>query len=99
MTRMVLVLALFMVSTSSFSQRSDSPQVEHLTGAGVLPAGQGIGAMRFDNDPAALAGDLRLDNFLAMRAAFGAGIPTYLDDLSKETEAVVALLADGEATQ
>lgn len=37
MTRIVLVLALFMVSTSSFSQRSDSPQVEHLTGAGVLP--------------------------------------------------------------
>lgn len=38
MTRIVLVLALFMLSTSSFSQRSDSPQVEHLTGAGVLPA-------------------------------------------------------------
>jgi len=38
MTRIVLLLALFMVSTSSFSQRSDSPQVEHLTGAGVLPA-------------------------------------------------------------
>jgi len=38
MTRIVLVLALFMVSTSSISQGSDSPQVEHLTGAGVLPA-------------------------------------------------------------
>lgn len=38
MTRIVLVLALFMVSTISFSQRSDSPQVEHLTGVGMLPA-------------------------------------------------------------
>lgn len=34
---LLLILALLMASTNGFSQRADGLQVEHLTGAGVLP--------------------------------------------------------------
>jgi hypothetical protein len=54
-------------------------------------AGQVV-TSRFRNDPKELAGDVRLENFLAMRAAFGGGMPTYLDALEKETRSIIALL-------
>lgn len=51
-----------------------------------------IAPSRFRNDLHAMTDDLRLDNFLAMRAAFGAGIPTYLDEFTERTRAVILLL-------
>ncbi|MEQ9314753.1 MAG: hypothetical protein RLN72_02815, partial [Henriciella sp.] len=70
---------------------SQAALVEHYAQAsGKIPSSQ------FRNDIQALAGDVRMENFLAMRAAFGAGIPAYLNDLEEKTESVIAVLEEQE---
>jgi len=58
-----------------------------------------VAPSRFRNDPEQLAGDVRLENFLAMRATFGGGIPTYLDDLEEVTRRVIELLEIRESAE
>ncbi len=70
---------------------SQAALVEH-----YAPASGKIPPSRFRNDIEALASDVRMENFLAMRAAFGAGIPTYLDKFAEQTKRVIELLESAE---